>query len=524
MCGAPAQALVLVLSICQTAKSQIFSRSQWVKQQPWCNGRIGTGGISYDGITGALMAAQGNIQAAVLMFTPGDLYRDLAFVGGIPVSGFFDMYQRFCKASERGGDVDDPDSLIPRAFKFVMKYFFNGVMPVSGAEDRLAHAMKQHEHNFDMAAAGRDSKFVGRDSVLKHHDGQDYTAENLGVSQQTYAGLLKHNVSVYSFSGFYDSGSIRSAARLHNFLQRSNGDSKLTIGPWNHGARACWTPLSAGTETMYPMYYDVKRFLDCKLKDLCDNMPATEPKVHFFVSGAADKWSSSLDVWPPTKGIVSHQITLSEMQACSRGVVVDSSNNVEFDVDFTATTGAASRWNLVLHILKQPVTYPNRLKQVNKSVSFSTPSLNSALPIVGSVSLTVSITLNNGGTEAAVFAYLEDVDPATGSVHYITEGCIRASHRVDAIHSHHVGAFDNVRRSFITSKMRALTPNEATAVDIILEPVAYVVPQHHVLRISFSGADDDNFYLKNIGELAGSWSIDATASTLNLPLVRSTSL
>ena len=77
----------------------------WVKQQRWCNGSVGTGayfqwrcayvrrraliaasrpyrrvcagGISYDGITGTLLASGGGVKAVASVFAPQDIFRDL---------------------------------------------------------------------------------------------------------------------------------------------------------------------------------------------------------------------------------------------------------------------------------------------------------------------------------------------------------------------------------------------------------------------------------------------------------------
>ena len=84
--------------------------------QSFCNGRVGTGGISYDGIAGALMAAQGNIDAAALLFAPGDIYEDIAVPGGVPCSGFVDMYGTFTTASENNEPVVDVDNELPAAY------------------------------------------------------------------------------------------------------------------------------------------------------------------------------------------------------------------------------------------------------------------------------------------------------------------------------------------------------------------------------------------------------------------------
>ena len=83
----------------------------WVRNQPWCNGKIGTGGISYDGIAGALMAAASppqTIQAVAMMFAPGDIFEDIAIPGGIMNTGFLEWYSEFTRASERNVAVNDP--------------------------------------------------------------------------------------------------------------------------------------------------------------------------------------------------------------------------------------------------------------------------------------------------------------------------------------------------------------------------------------------------------------------------------
>ena len=60
----------------------------WVLAQPWCNGRIGTGGISYDGMAAFRLASgdtTGSVKAAALMFSPVDPFSELLAPGGILV-------------------------------------------------------------------------------------------------------------------------------------------------------------------------------------------------------------------------------------------------------------------------------------------------------------------------------------------------------------------------------------------------------------------------------------------------------
>ena len=516
----------------------------WTKRQAFCNGRIGTGGISYDGIAGALMASQGNIDAAALLFSPGDLYEDIVYVGGIPTTGFVDMYAKFTAASENNTNVNDVDNELPAHFKLISTLGFTGVAPVRGAERRLPAAVAEHRDNFDMTKI-RDPGIFAKDSTLiTTRDGRNRTSQDIGISERTYDGLVRHGVAVYSFAGYYDSGSVRSAARLHNHLLRRGATSKLTIGPWSHGARACWTPSAgaAATAPQYPLFEDVKRFFDCRLKGQCGPRGARggvgvadEPALHYFLSGP-DEWRTGAGEWPPD-GLSVREFPLAmfgvghggrataptgagaaggaaQEVAGARG----DSGVVTFAVDFSATSGVVSRWNLVQHLMKRPVTYPDRAVQSVKALVFGVP-LPRGLTIVGSPVLVLSLALAGNATDAAVFAYLEEAHPETRQVRYITEAAVRVSHRSTTPEGRgrRVGAFDSVHRTFLASDMKPLAPGVFTRVQLVMEPVAYVVAAHRTLRLVLAGADADNFYLGNIPGLALEWRIATADSQLLIP-------
>jgi len=500
--------------------------SDWTLKQPFCNGKIGTGGISYDGITGALMAAQGNIQAAALLFAPGDIYEDIAVPGGVPCTGFIDMYGKFTSASERNEPVADVDNELPMAFKVVSSYALKGVDPVDGDETGLAAALEEHGDNFDMTKAIRDPLIHAKDDVVVNSGGVGYDFNAIGITEKTFDGLKEHKVAVYSVAGYFDSGSIRSAARMHNSLE--SGQSKLTIGPWSHGCRACYTPVAKSTAPSYPIFADVKRFFDCKLKDECSNLPSSEPTLHYFLSGK-DAWRSSNGTWPPLNlGLEWERMGLcgnGELGQCDGGGMKNSAAHVDFNLDFAASSGVVSRWNLVQHLMKKAVTYPSRAAEAKRSVIFTAPPRGSNLEIVGSVAVSLELELV-GGTDTVIFAYLEDFNPATGSVTYVTEGQLRASHRANGAWpspGSTVGSFEAVQRSYTRSQMVPFETGKPHRVEFMLEPVAYELPANHQLRLALAGADKDNFLLDNVKDKATSWRIHTPAnggSAVHLPAAK----
>lgn len=197
----------------------------------------------------------------------------------------------------------------------------------------------------------------------------------------------------------------------------------------------------------------------------------------------------------------------------------------DFEVDFDATSGVTSRWNLVLHLMKQAVTYPHRATEARKNLVFivAKPS-NVPLSIVGSVWVQIALELTApNASDAVIFAYLEAVDPESpAKVTYISEGMVRASHVPSTTKytrsTARVGAFDLVKRTFSRADMQPLN-REPTTVDILLEPIAMEVPVGWQLRLSLAGADKDNFLVDNIDGLSTRWRVHTGGqSQIHIPV------
>lgn len=123
------------------------------------------------------------IQAIVLLFSPGDIFEDIAIPGGIPNVGFVDWYERFTQASERNVPVQDPQGVLPFNYKLLARLLFRGTMPVViDRPDELAEAAAQHI-NFDMLETAK--QIVTKDSIVKVHEGRSYTVGDLGITQKT---------------------------------------------------------------------------------------------------------------------------------------------------------------------------------------------------------------------------------------------------------------------------------------------------------------------------------------------------
>ena len=67
---------------------------EWAAAQPFCNGNVGTNGVSYLAVTQWFLAAERppHLKAIVPWEGLNDLYREIAFHGGIPNTGFHRMW------------------------------------------------------------------------------------------------------------------------------------------------------------------------------------------------------------------------------------------------------------------------------------------------------------------------------------------------------------------------------------------------------------------------------------------------
>ena len=242
----------------------------WVIDQPWCNGKVGSGGISYDGMTAAQLGAydtRGVVKALAFIFSPVNLYEDLCMPGGIRCCGFLDSYRHFTYCTERNVPVENVE--LPLKVKVLNKVALDGVAPVQDEEADMIKAIAEHTKNWDMTAQ-LQNVFFSTDTVVAF-DGAQYTCDSVGTTVEVLNRIRRSRIPVYSYAGYYDSGSIRSATRVHSILAGNNNvgevnegnvHNKLTVGPWNHGVRNNGSPFSPSHEPSFDLFSDLKRFFD----------------------------------------------------------------------------------------------------------------------------------------------------------------------------------------------------------------------------------------------------------------------
>ncbi len=426
-----------------------YDITEWLAGQPWCSGRVGMYGISYAG-SAQFMAASvqpPHLKAIFPEMAMFDLY-DLCYPGGI----YRHTLMRGWQQQVRTLDL----SQAQRA------------APVDEDRDQrlLADAMRQHQGNFDVSraaqAAFRDSAIPQVGRVYIENSPSSYIED-----------VNKSGVAIYQRAGWFDMYP-RDMLLWHSNLRNPR---KIAIGPWDHYQSH---GLDRGTEML--------RWFDYWLKGI-DNGIMNEPPILYYVMGApADKALRQASQWPiPEAQSVNYHFTdgpSGSVQSINDGLLSPSagkSGSDPYTVDYTTTSGPRTRWT------GGPTGYTDMTTNDCKALTYTTEPLAQPVEIVGHP--VVHVWLQSAAEDIDVFAYLEEID-SQGRSYYITEGCLRASHRTLA--KAPFACMDLPYHPCSQKDVKRLT-NEPTELVFDLLPTAKHFPAGHRIRIAVTGADKDNY-------------------------------
>ena len=246
----------------------------WILAQPWCNGRIGTMGLSYAAHTqGALGSAAAPGIAAMFLDSGGF---SNAYQGGIRQGGAFELKQAtwaFTNALQSPEVTRDPSTLAAMRAIDIRDWFRRmpwkrGDSPVSLAPEYEAYLFEQWEHGtFDaywkqlgIYAAGFYDQYV--DAPMVH------------------------------VSSWYDPYPRTATENFMELSKRKRGPVRLILGPWTHGDRqltyAGDVDFGAAATVDGNLASDFLslrlRWFDRWLKGIRNGVD-DEPKVRVFVMG-----------------------------------------------------------------------------------------------------------------------------------------------------------------------------------------------------------------------------------------------
>jgi putative CocE/NonD family hydrolase len=433
----------------------------WIAAQPWCDGNIGMIGTSMVAMAQYAAASTGNPHLKAIFPCAGgfDMYSSVIFPGGVYCTGFANVLFGSTGMLEKMIVPVDSDT--------------------GGAQ--LAEILKERgERTLSEVTTRNLSRAPFRDSPNPHPRGN-----KLWEDQGLYTLLDRINrsgVAVYNSVGWFDLFA-RDGLLWHANLTVPH---RLHIRPLFHSAMG---------ESRRDLDFtaEVHRWFDYWLKGI-DNGIVDEPPIHYYVMRPRDSsvWRTSHQ-WPlPSQQM--RRFYLAEGKSGSVDSVNDGTLRLRppedpagfeaYTIDYTTTTGPDARWSAVLKGGRYPLLGAND----QKGLTYTTPPLDSAVEITGHP--VVHLWIATQAPDVDLFAYLQEVPP-DGRAWYVSEGNLRASHRLL-----NEAPFDNLGLPYHRSYEEDVMPIPAgEPVELVFDllPTSKIFRRGNRIRLTITCADADNF-------------------------------
>jgi putative CocE/NonD family hydrolase len=460
---------------------------EWLATQPWSTGAVGMYGGSYLGMTQYMVASRRHpaLKAIFPIVAGLDMY-DVLYPGGVYREDMIDHWGGLT----RNLDVNWPSSEVDEDVEGVM----------------LKEAIAEHENNWDVEveyAAGR----------YRDHDIPTLTWADHGVSG-VLTELQQANVPAYHWNGWFDIFILDTVLIYNNYA----GPQKMGISAWSHGGMPDEKLMQErGRLTMIEQH----RWFDYWLKGI-DNGIMDEPPINYAVMNDPGDWSwESAQMWPlPEAGsqtlylgsgasgtVASVNDGLLTGSPASGSGVADS-----YTVDLTTTTGTSTRWDNAVGGARLMI-YPDMTENDSKSLTYTTEPLEADLNVTGHPVVTLYVSSSN--RDGVFIVLLEEIDEE-GISHYVTEGVLKASHRVLG-----EAPWNNIGLPFQRSNKEDVQPlpeDKPGELVMDLHPTSNVFNKGHRLRLTIMGADADNIELPDKTPTVQVYRDSVHASRIELPV------
>ncbi len=312
-------------------KQDGFDTIEWINEQTWCNGNIGTWGGSAMGITQYLMsgAKPPHLKTCLVFVAPWSMYHDCVMQGG--------EYREY-----------DVNGWLTGQNSMYMKDYY------------LSHSTYDTEWGYLNVSTRKDSV-----NVPMYHIGGWYDFFNPG-----------------NIKGFID--------LMYNGGEGAKGNQYLLMGPWTHGSLLS----NKAGELVYPdasingLDSVTFKWFDYQLKGFgsIDDMP----HVRYYLMGPVDtigdwnKWVSA-DTFPPAYNVKKLYLGNGVLGSVSQ----EGQDTIVFDPENPVPTIGGN--NLIL--AAGPYDWKDNISRADVIV-YSTGKLNKDIEFVGDVMLHVYIKSN----------------------------------------------------------------------------------------------------------------------------------
>jgi uncharacterized protein len=251
-----------------------YDTCAWLVQQPWCNGRIGTMGLSYAAHTQVALASL-NPPGLAAMFVDSGGFSN-AYQSGIRQGGAFELKQAtwaYNNALKSPSVLADPQRRAALEAVDLRQWFAQ--MPWKPGHSPVTAAPEYEDYLFEQWTHGAFDDYWTQPGLYA----AGYYAQSADVPQ-------------VHMSSWYDPYARTATENYQGLVSRKRGPVRLILGPWTHGNRSYtyagdvdFGPAATLDENLAADFLTLRRrWFDCWLRGI-DNGIAAEPAVRVFVMG-----------------------------------------------------------------------------------------------------------------------------------------------------------------------------------------------------------------------------------------------
>ena len=246
----------------------------WLTQQPWCNGKVGTMGLSYAAHTQSALACLNPPGLAAMFLDSGGFSN--AYRSGIRQGGAFELKQAtwaFNNARVSPAVQSDPVAAAAMAAVDLKEWFTR--MPWKKGHSPLQWAPEYEDYLFEQWTHGAFEGYW----------------QQVGIYAEGFYDQYA-DVPMVHMSSWYDPYPRTATEKYLGLSKRKRGPVRLILGPWTHGDRSStyagdveFGPNSTLDGSLAEDYFALRlRWFDRWLRGI-DNGVDREPPVRIFVMG-----------------------------------------------------------------------------------------------------------------------------------------------------------------------------------------------------------------------------------------------
>ncbi|MBM4194256.1 MAG: CocE/NonD family hydrolase [Gemmatimonadetes bacterium] len=477
-----------------------FDTCEWLLKQPWCNGKIGTMGLSYAAHTQGALGSAGAPGVAAMFLDSGGFAN--AYQGGIRQGGAFELKQAtwaYTNALESPEIVRDPAKLAALRAVDIRDWFAKlpwkrGASPVSLAPDYEEYLFEQWEHgNFDAYW------------------------KQLGIYAEGFYDQYVDAPMVH-MSSWFDPYPRTATENFMALAKRKRGPMHLILGPWTHGDRQLtyagdvdFGPAATVDGNLAADFITLRRrWFDRWLKNEPNGVDA-EPRVRIFVMGGGSgrknaqgrmqhggAWRTERD-WPlPDTQWTPYYFHRDGRLGRARPEATDASREYRFDpahpvpsIGGTITSGRPVMEGGAYDQREGPRFFGSRepyrpLAERPDVLVFQTLPLENPVELTGPVVATLWIASDSPDTDFTVKlvdVYPPNADYPDGFAMNLTDGILRVRYRDS------------------WEKPAMMTPGRVYQVRVDAFPTSNLFARGHRIRIDISSSNFPHFDVNpNTGE------------------------